>query len=314
MPGVAKDKYPEEDKKIEWLVARSGEEEELVGLAGGVTILVSARFQMTRKIIEAADGLRFIQQCGAGYDNIDFEAARKKNVVVSNAGTAGTISVPEHTLLLMLALAKSLPKAHNSMAAGEWLLGEMVCNIYELYEKTLGIIGMGKIGTRVAVLANAFEMKVQYYDPYRKETSDLDFSVKTVFLDELLRTSDFISINTALTDETYHMVGEKELRMMKPTAYLINTSRGAVVDEDALARVLEAGVIAGAGLDVFGRHVEAPSKGAKILKLPNVVLTPHLGGSTAEDIFRNFYVTSLGNVMRVVRGENPLYVVGEKAP
>jgi phosphoglycerate dehydrogenase-like enzyme len=156
-------------------------------------------------------------------------------------------------------------------------------------------------------------MKVQFFDPYRTDTSDLDFPIKSVSLEELMKTSDFISIHTPLTDETYHMIGRDELRMMKPTAYLINTARGVIVDEDALADALEEGWFAGAGLDVYGKHIDPPPKGAKILKLPNVVFTPHVGGATAEDIFRNFYVTSVDNIVRVLRDEKPLYVVsGQK--
>jgi phosphoglycerate dehydrogenase-like enzyme len=195
------------------------------------------------------------------------------------------------------------------MANGEWVFPQLISKVYEVYEKTLGIIGLGRIGARLAVMANGFGMKIQYFDPYRKDTSDLKFPVKSVSLEELLKTSDFISIHTLLTNETRHMIGAAQLRMMKPTAYLINTARGVIVDEDALADALEKGVIAGAGLDVFGGHHEPPPKNAKILQLPNVVLTPHIGGATAEDIYRNFYVTSLDNVIRVLRGEKPLYVV-----
>ena len=155
-------------------------------------------------------------------------------------------------------------------------------------------------------------MKIQFFDPYRKDTSDLDFPAKSVTLEELLKTSDVVSIHTLLTEETRHMLGSDELRMMKPTAYLINTSRGVIIDEDALADVLEEGVIAGAGLDVYGGHLDPPPAGSKILSLPNVVFSPHIGGATAEDLYRNFYVSSLDNIIRVVRGEKPLNVVNKK--
>jgi len=311
MPEITGEKYPEENVRIEWVLAETGDEEELIRLVKDVDIIVGARHPLKTKVLDNADKVFFIQQCSAGYDNIDLEAAKVKEITVSNSGSAGVIPVAEHALMLMLAVAKSLPRCHNTMANGEWIFPEMINRIYELYEKTLGIIGLGKIGTQLAISANAFKMKIQYYDPYRKDVSDLDFPVKSVSLEELLKTSDFVSIHTLLTDETHHMIGAEELRMMKATAYLINTARGLIVDEDALADALENGVIAGAGLDVFGGHHEPPPENAKILKLPNVVLTPHIGGATAEDIYRNFYVTSLDNIIRVLRGEKPLYVVSE---
>jgi phosphoglycerate dehydrogenase-like enzyme len=309
MPEITKANYPEEDKRIEWITAQKGDEKELLELAPGVDILVGARHPISANVLQAADKAYFIQQCSQGYDNIHLETAKAKGITVSNAGTAGEIPVAETAMMLMLAVGRSLPRAHNSMVNGEWIFPQMVGKVYEVYEKTVGIIGLGRIGARFAKLANGFDMKIQYFDPYRKDTSDLKFPVKSVSLEELLKTSDFISIHSPLTEQTRHLIGAKELGMMKPTAYLVNTARGLIVDEDALADALEKGVIAGAGLDVFGGHHEPPPKGAKILTLPNVVLTPHYGGASAEDIYRNFYVTSLGNIIRVIRGEKPLYVV-----
>ena len=309
MPQITAERYPEEDSRIEWVTAETGKEDELCDLVSGADILVGARHAITSKVFENADKVHFFQQCSAGYDNVDMDAARRKGVIVSNSGSAGVIPVAEHAIMMMMAVAKSLPRSHNTMVDGEWIFPELINKVYEVYEKTLGIIGMGKIGTQVAVLANGLKMKVQYFDPFRKDTSDLDFPATSVSLEDLLKSSDFVSIHTLLTDDTHHMIGKKELNMMKPTAYLINTSRGVVVDEDALADALEEGVIAGAGIDVFGGHADAPPRDAKILKLPNVVLSPHIGGATAEDIYRNFYVTSLDNIIRVLRGEDPLYVV-----
>jgi len=311
MPEISRKEYPEEDEKINWLMAQKGDEEELCNLVAGAEILVGARYAIPAAVLKKADKAYFIQQCSAGYDNIDLQTAKAKGITVSNSGSAGVIPVAEHAIMLMLACAKSLPRAHNRMVKGEWIFPQLINKVYELHKKTLGIIGLGKIGTRLAVLANGFKMNILYFDPYRKDTSDLDFTVKSVSLEELLKTSDFVSIHTLLTDETRHMIGADQLRMMKPTAYLVNTARGLIVDEEALADALEEGWIAGAGLDVFGRHHEPPPRGAKILSLSNVVLTPHIGGATAEDIYRNFYVTSLDNIIRVLRGKKPLYVVSE---
>ncbi|NWG04468.1 MAG: hydroxyacid dehydrogenase [Syntrophaceae bacterium] len=309
IPKMAQKRFPKENDQIEWMIANSGEKEELLKVIPCVNIIVVGRQQITRELIQRADKAYFIQQCGMGYDNIDIAAARSRNIVVATAGPAGVISVAEHTILLMLAVAKSLPLAHNSTIKGDWLFPNLLGHVYEVYEKTLGIIGLGQIGTRVAVLAHALGMKIQYYDPYRKSVSDLEFPIKFGSLDELLVTSDFVSIHTILNEETRHMISKDKLRMMKSTAYLINTSRGEIVDEDALADFLEEGRIAGAGLDVFGAHTEGPKRGSKILSLPNVVLTPHLAGSTAEAFFRNYYVHSLENIMRTVRKEAPLYIV-----
>jgi len=211
--------------------------------------------------------------------------------------------------MLMLAISKNLMKSDRTMKAGEWIFGECMGRVYELRDKVLGIVGLGKIGAQVARLAHAFGMKLQYYDPYRADASDLGLPLNKVSLEELLKTSDFVSIHALLTPETRGLIGKKGLEMMKETAYLINTSRGAIVDEEALADVLENKRIRGAGIDVYGEHGDPPDKSSRLLKQENVVLTPHIGGVTAEDIYRNFYETSLGNIMDVVKGEEPKYVV-----
>ena len=309
MVNQAKKQYPEYTDKIEWVLVEKGDEAELMSKVPGVRIMAGARNRINKNILDKADKLIFIQQCSAGYDNVDLKIAREKGVKVSNAGTAGVIPVAEHTLMLMLAASKNLIRSHETMRAGEWIFGQCVAKVYELRDKTLGIIGMGKIGTQVARLAHAFGMKIQFFDPYRKDTKDLDFQANKVSLEELLKTSDYISINALLTPETRGLIGRKQLETMKPTAYLINTSRGAIVDEEALADILEQKKIRGAGLDVYGEHGDPPPKNSRLLKLDNIVLTPHIGGVTAEDLFRNFYVNSLGNIMRVVRSEDPQWVV-----
>jgi len=302
-------KFPELASNIDWVVAEKGDEQELMEKVVDVDILVGARNRMNRKVLEKANKAFFIQQCSAGYDNVDLKAAREKGIDVSNAGGAGVIPVAEHTIMLMLAISKNLVRCDRTMKAGEWIFGECVAKVYELRDKTLGIVGLGKIGAQVARLAHAFGMQVQYFDPYRKDTSDLDFPVKKVSLEELLQTSDYVNIHSLLTPETRGIIGRKQLEMMKPTAYFINTSRGAVVDEEALADILEQKKIRGAGIDVYGEHGDPPPKTSRLLKLDNVVLTPHIGGVTAEDLYRNFYVTSLSNIMAVIKGEKPKYVV-----
>ena len=309
MVNQAQKNFPEDASRIEWVVVEQGTEEELIAKVPGVHILVGARNKMNKNVLDKADSVFFIQQCSAGYDNIDLQAARARGIDVSNAGGAGVIPVAEHTIMLMLAISKNLVAGDRTMKAGEWIFGQCVGKVYELRDKVCGIVGLGKIGAQVARLAHAFGMKLQYHDPYRRDTSDLDFPIKSVSLEELLKTSDFVNIHSLLTPETRGMIGRKQLEMMKETAYLINTSRGAVVDEEALTDILESRRIRGAGIDVYGDHGDPPDKSSRLLKLDNVVLTPHIGGVTAEDLYRNFYVTSLGNIIAVVRGEKPKYVV-----
>ena len=309
MVDQANKKFPELVSKIDWILVDRGDEQELIEKVPGVDILVGARNRMNRKVLEKTDKAFFIQQCSAGYDNIDLQAAREKGIKVSNAGGAGVIPVAEHTIMLMLAIAKNLTKSDRTMKAGEWIFGECMGRVYELRDKMLGIVGLGKIGAQVASLAHGFDMRLQYFDPYRADASDLNLPIRKVSLEELLKTSDFVNIHALLTPETRGLIGRKELEMMKETAYLINTSRGAIVDEEALADILESKRIRGAGIDVYGEHGDPPDKSSKLLKQDNVVLTPHIGGVTAEDIYRNFYETSLGNIITVVRGEEPKYVV-----
>lgn len=302
-------KFPEYASKIDFIVAEQGSDEELMEKVTGADILVGARYRMNRKLFEKADKAFFVQQCSAGYDNIDLKAAREKGIKVSNAGGAGVIPVAEHTIMLMLAISKNLIKADRTMRAGEWIFGECVGRVYELRDKMLGIVGLGKIGAQVARLAHAFGMRLQYFDPYRADASDLNLPINKVSLEELLKTSDFVNIHALLTDQTRHLISRKELELMKESAYLINTSRGAIVDEEALADILENKRIRGAAIDVYGEHGDPPDKSSGLLRLENVVLTPHIGGVTAEDIYRNFYETSLGNIIAVVKGEEPKYVV-----
>ena len=309
MVDEANTNFPDESSKVDFVLVDTGDEKEIAEKAVDADILAGARYRLNENIFKNTKELFFIQQCSAGYDNIDLKAATNRGIKVSNAGGAGVIPVAEHTIMLMLAISKNLAKSDRTMKAGEWIFGECIGRVYELRDKMLGIIGLGSIGAQVARLAQAFGMRLQYYDPYRKDTSDLDLPIKSVSLEELLKTSDFVSIHALLTPETRSLIGKKELEMMKETAYLINTSRGAIVDEEALAEILEQKKIRGAGIDVYGDHGDPPDKSSMLLRQDNVVLTPHIGGCTAEDIYRNFYVTSLGNIMRVVRGEEPLYVL-----
>ncbi|MBL6080452.1 2-hydroxyacid dehydrogenase [Belnapia sp. T18] len=260
----------------------------------------------------AAPRLKLFQLLSAGYDTVDIEAARAAGIPVCNNGGANSTAVAEHALLLMLATCRRLVTQHENVVAGRWRGNDpSQVKLYELRDKTLGIVGLGAIGKKVARLANAFGMTVHYYDIRRVSEAEEDaLEVRFKLLGEILRNSDIVSLHVPLTPASRHMIGAAELARMKPSAYLINTCRGPVVDEVALTAALEAGTIAGAGLDVFDQ--EPPAAGNPLFRLKNVTLTPHFAGPTWDNQqarFRNAF----DNCQRVARGENPLWVIPELA-
>lgn len=265
--------------------------------------------KMDEAFYRAAPGLRLVQLLSAGYDNVDLDAARRARVPVSNNGGANAISVAEHAVMLMLTVARKVIMQHRNVAAGRWRGNGPAPQMFELFNKTLGIVGLGAIGKKVARLAQAFGMRVQYYDIARLSEADEDaLGVRFRLLRELLKNSDFVSLNVPLNASTRGMIGEGELALMKPSAILVNTCRGPVIDEIALYRVLNAGKIFGAGLDVFDQ--EPPPADNPLLKLDNVVLTAHFAGPTSDNHVARFR-NAFDNVQRVHRGEPPLWVVPE---
>jgi phosphoglycerate dehydrogenase-like enzyme len=259
----------------------------------------------------AAPRLRIVQLLSAGYDAVDLEAARRAKVPVANNGGANAISVAEHALMLMLTVARKVVWQHANVAGGRWRGNGPAPRMYELYDKTLGIIGLGTIGKKVARLARAFGMRVQYYDIARLSEDQEDaLGVRFRLLRELVRTSDVVSLHVPLNASTRHLIGAGELALMKPNAILVNTSRGPVVDEVALTRTLGEGKIFGAGLDVFDREPTPPDN--PLLKLDNVVLTAHFAGPTWDNHVARFR-NAFDNVQRMARGEPPLWVVPELA-
>ena len=281
--------------------AALAETEYLVGLGEGA---------MDDAFYRACPKLKLVQLLSAGYDRVDIEAARRAGVPVCNNGGANSVAVSEHAMMLMLAVSRRLTWLHQNVVSGRWR-GNDVANtrLYELHGRTLGIVGLGTIGKKTARLAQAFGMAVQYYDIARLTEDQADaLGVRFRLLDELLRTSDLVTLHVPLTPRTRHMIGPAELGLMKPAAYLINTSRGPVVDEVALHRALADGVIAGAGLDVFDQ--EPPAADNPLFRLPNVVLTPHYAGPTWDNQYSRFR-NGFDNVQRVARGEAPLWVIPE---
>jgi phosphoglycerate dehydrogenase-like enzyme len=268
--------------------------------------------QMGGEFFRAVPRLRLVQLLSAGYDRVDVEAARKAGVPVANNGGANAIAVAEHTILLMLAVLKRLVRFHNDVVAGRWRAADLgEARVYEVAGKTLGIVGLGNIGKKVARRAAAFDMTVRYYDIKRLTPDEEDaLGVRFALLTELLRAADVLSLHVPLDDTTRGMLGARELAMMKPTAILVNTCRGPVVDEDALYRALKEGGIAGAGLDVMVDEPPAPNH--PLFALPNVTLTPHSAGPTWENWVARFR-NGFDNIQRVAAGGRPRWVIPELA-
>ncbi len=241
-------------------------------------LMVRSASKVTAQVIEKADKLKIIGRAGVGVDNIDIPAATKKGIIVINSPGGNTIAATEHTMAMMLALARNIPKANETTQQGEWNRKKYVG--VELKGKTLGIIGMGRIGGNVARRAAAFEMNIIAYDPYMNEERAKDLGVASVALEEIFKTADFITVHMPLTPDTKGMIGAKELAMMKKTTRLINCARGGIIDEAALAEAVKNGTVAGAAIDVF---TEEPIGENHPLKgVDGIILTPHLGASTVE--------------------------------
>lgn len=246
-------------------------------LATADAILVRSATQLDAEAIGWAPKLKVIARAGVGLDNVDVKAATQAGVMVVNAPTSNIISAAELTVAHILGLARHLQRAHGSLSAGEWKRSAFTGT--ELFEKTVGIVGLGRIGALVAERLRGFGVELIAYDPYVTAARAGQLGVELVELDELVRRVDFLTIHMPRTPETLGMIGEAQLAAMKPTAYVVNVARGGLIDEQALAAALDAGEIAGAALDVF---VSEPPTDTRLVRLPNVNVTPHLGASTDE--------------------------------
>ncbi|MBN1694416.1 D-2-hydroxyacid dehydrogenase [candidate division WOR-3 bacterium] len=262
---------------VEVVENTSIEKEELAGIIADFDgVIVRSRTKIRKDLIDIAAGsVKFIIRAGVGLDNIDAEYAREKGIEVINTPEASTNGVAELAVAHMLALLRHIPKATASMKEGKWPKKELKGN--ELGSCTVGIIGLGRIGRRTAQLVKCFGASVIGYDPYVEEVQGTD--IKIVDLDELLTSSDIISLHLPHTDETHHLIGRKELGKMKNTSYLVNCARGGVIDENALYNALKGGEIRGAALDVFE---EEPPTDLKLMELDNFICTPHLGAQAVE--------------------------------
>lgn len=249
----------------------------LAALANADAILVRSATKVDAEAIAAAPRLKVVARAGVGLDNVDIKAATAAGVMVVNAPTSNIISAAELTVGHILSLARHIPAAHAALADGKWKRSAYTG--VELYEKTIGIIGLGRIGALITARMQSFGTNVVAFDPYITSARAQQLGVTLLTLDELLAQSDFITIHMPKTPETTGMISDAQLALMKPTAFIVNVARGGLIDEDALYRALVAGEIAGAGLDVF---VSEPPTDSPLLALPNVVVTPHLGASTDE--------------------------------
>lgn len=253
------------------------EDELIEALSGCDGLIVRSATKVTARVLEHAPGLRVIARAGVGVDNIDVEAATRHGVLVVNSPGGNIIAAAEHTLALLLAAARNIAPADASMKAGEFdrkrFIGRQVAG------KTLGIVGLGKIGGEVARRAKGLGMELMVYDPYASPELVDGFGARLGGLEELLRTSDFVTVHTPLTEETRGLIGAEELAFLKPNAIVVNCARGGIIDEAALIEALRSGRLAGAALDVFEGE---PKANPELVGLPNVVATPHLGASTTE--------------------------------
>lgn len=270
-------------------------------------LVVRSETKVTGAVIEAGKKLRVVGRAGVGVDNIDVEAATRRGIIVVNAPTAVTAAAAEHTIALMLALARHIPEADRSVKAGEWQRSRFLG--IEVRGKALGLVGIGNIGREVAHLAKGLRMRVLGYDPFVSADYASRLGIELMPLQELLQTADFISVHVPLTQSTQGMIGASELALVKPTARLINCARGGIVDEVALLKALNEGQLAGAALDVFSQE---PPVGSPLLASPKVVVTPHLGAST-EEAQVTAAIEVVGQVLAALRGEAVKYAVNAPA-
>lgn len=298
------------DTYVSWLEERGLEvivdpkqisltEEEVIERLPGIYAYICGSDAITAKALEYADQLKIISRIGVGYDNVDIPAATKRGIAVTTTPGAGAETVAEHTFALMLTMTRKIFQCDRSIREGKWIriAGP------SLYRKTLGIIGLGIIGKQLAKIVSGFDMKIIAYDPVVDEEFAKAHSITYVSLEELIKTSDYISLHLPLNKETEYIIGERELKMMKPSAQLVNCARGKLIDEDALYHALKDGVIAAAALDVFEK--EPVDLNHPLFTLDNFIATPHNAGTSIEG--KNKVVeAAVKNVLDIMDGKMPI--------
>jgi D-3-phosphoglycerate dehydrogenase len=293
-------------EKAEVRMAQGLEEEALLPLVGDADgIIIRANGRVSRRILEAAPRLKVVARHGVGVEAIDRQAAAERGVVVVNTPTANDESVAEHCIGMMILLAKRLLEADRAARRGDWEARYRLIGL-ELCGKTLGLVGFGKIGQRVASIAHSgFAMPILYHDVVTYPRAEAALGARRLSLEDVLASSDFVSVHTPLLPTTRGLIGQEALHKMKPSAYLINSSRGAVIDQEALVRALKEKWIAGAGLDVF--DPEPLPMDSPLREMDNVVLSPHMASHTDEALYRMAMVVL--DVLAVLEGhppENPI--------
>lgn len=288
-------------EEFELVISKGSDEQAVIEVAAGADFFLAGAIPLTGAIMDSAPNLRLIQKWGSGVDKIDLAAAAERNIPVANTAGANSTPVAELTIALMLAVYRHIPYADQQLRQGIWAKPQVRGISHQLSGKTAGIVGFGHIGQKVARLARAFDAKVIYYKRSRV-APELEAEIGAEYrpLDDLLPQADIVSLHVPLTPETQGMIDRRVLSMMRPTSVLINTSRGAVVDESALAEALGTGKIMAAGLDTF--TTEPPEAANPLLKMRNVVVTPHLGSSVIENM-PSMANHCFDNMLRVVRGE-----------
>ncbi len=289
-------------EEVELVFVDTADDAEKVAKAADADYILCSWTPIPARMIEAAPRLKLIQKYGIGVDKIDLKAAAQRGVPVAIAAGVNSIAVAETAITLMLAIYKRLCVAHHSLRDGQWLKWELRTGCYELWQKTVGLIGGGAIGRAVAKrLSRGFECRVLYYDAARlAPETETAMGMTFTSVENLLREADIVSLHIPLLPETRGLIGAKEFALMKPSAVLINTARGGVVDEPALIEALRKKTIAGAGLDVFAK--EPPDRDNPLLRMDNVVVTPHNGGGTV-DTMKRIIGHGFDNILRVERGE-----------
>ena len=286
-------------------LARSGSAEDILDVARGADAVINCFAQLPGDVINQFEQCRIIARTGIGIDTIDLDVATTKGIVVTNVPEYCEDEVSDHAMALLLALARNVTRGNAQVHGGEWALAKLK-PMFRLRGRTVGLVGFGKIPRLVAAKAQAFGLNVVAFDPYIEPSDAASLGVELLSIEELMANSDFVSIHTPLTPETRHMIGADVLAGMKPEAMLINTARGGLVDVDALADALDAGSLAGAGLDVLPD--EPPTADLRLMDRDNVILTPHTAFYSEQSMI-DLQAKAAQQVALVLAGEQPQYAV-----
>lgn len=283
---------------------------EIFDYVGDVDMIITQHTPINEQIIEAAKNCKIIGACRAGVENVDVEAATKQGIAVCRTMGRNAHAVSDYTVAMMIAEMRNIARGHEAMRKGEWK--KQYSNydfVGDMFEKTVGLVGFGYIGHLVAKKLKGFDVNVLVYDPFVKAEEIEGQGCKLVSLEELCKESDFISMHARLSDETRGLIGAEQFALMKPTAYIVNTARAGLIDEQALIDALQNKKIGGAAIDVW--WVEPPAKNHPFLTLDNVTITPHLAGSTKDAFNRTPYIL-LQELKRASQEGNPRWVVNAK--